>query len=588
MRAHQKHCPSSAGWTTFVDTSKVIAGVACVAALTACSGQIGPSKGDPNRFTGTGTTTGGNTGGTGGGSTTGTGTGGGMPGTDPGRVTVHRLNRVEYDNTVHDLLGTTLTPANDFPVDDRGGGFDNMADVLSLSPVQLSLYQSAASALVEQALTNPTQRSRLVTCDLVAQGATCARTVLTTFTPKAWRRPVTDAEITHLMNLVSVATSHGDDAEQGLKLALQSVLLSPNFVFRVELDPTPDSKTPHPLAPYELASRLSYFLWSTMPDDQLFAGAKDGTLVQPAKLASEVERMLQSPKARALVDNFGGQWLYIRMMDEVTPDPMLFSKFDDKLRAAMMSESQLLFNDVVTGAIPADQLLTANYTYANDRLAQHYGLPPLASATPTKVVLTGNTQRGGFLSHGSFLTGTSHTTRTSLVVRGKWVLNQLLCTVIPPPPGDVDTMAIDKVTTGTLRQRMEAHRTKPSCAACHGQMDPIGFGLENYDAIGAYRTMDGPDPVDSSGTLPGNRPFSGALELERLVAADAGYAECVVKNLYSYALGREPDTKTPGHMDPYVLKELAESFRQGGYNFRELVGRIAAAATFTSRRGDAP
>jgi hypothetical protein len=167
------------------------------------------------------------------------------------------------------------------------------------------------------------------------------------------------------------------------------------------------------------------------------------------------------------------------------------------------------------------------------------------------------------------------------------VLNQLLCTDIPPPPGDVDTMAIDKETTGTLRQRMEAHRTKASCAACHGLMDPIGFGLENYDAVGAWRTMDGADPVDSSGTLPGNRSFSGALALERLVAADAGYAECVVKNLYSYALGREPDMKTPGHMDPNVMKELAETFRQGGYSFRDLVGRIAAAATFTQRRGDA-
>jgi hypothetical protein len=563
----------------------------CMASIAACSGQIGPTQGN-GADTGTGrpagTTVG--SGGSTGTTTTGpTGSGGGPPaqGTDPGRVTLHRLNQVEYNNTIRDLLGTSQAPASDFPVDDRGAGFDNMADVLSISPVLLSLYQSAATSLVDEALTSPAERARLVTCDLVAQGATCARTVLTSLAPRAWRRPVTDAEITHLMTLVTVATSHGDNAEQGLKLALQSMLLSPNFIFRVELDPVPTSKAPHPLGGYELASRLSYFLWSTMPDDQLLAGAKDGSINQTAGVAAQVQRMMQSPKAQALVDNFAGQWLYIRMMDDVTPDPLGFPKFDDKLRAAMKSESQLMFQDVVSGSLSTEKMLTADYTYANDRLATHYGLPAPGSVTSAKVSLTGNPQRGGFLSQGSFLMVTSHTTRTSPVLRGKWVLNQLLCTDIPPPPKGVDVTAIDK-QTGTLRQRLEAHRTNATCASCHAMMDPVGFGLENYDAVGAYRTMDGPDPIDASGTLPGNRAFSGPLQLERLVSSDPGFAGCVVRNLYTYALGREPDVKSPDHMDPFTIYSLTESFRQGGYNLRDLVGRIASSPTFTSRRGEVP
>ncbi len=579
-------------WRTWV-----VAG--CLSCLAACTGQIGgplgqqggPTGGSGSTSTGTvgtGMTAGGTATGSGTGSTTSTGTGPAVPGTDPGRVTLHRLNRTEYNNTVRDLFGTALTPADDFPVDDSGAGFDNMADVLSISPVLLSLYQNVSVTLVNEALANATQRAKIVTCDLAgAQGATCARTVITNFAPLAWRRPITDAEVNKLNGLVAVATSKGDNVEQGLKLAMQAMVMSPNFIFRVELDPAPTATAPHPLGGYELASRLSYFLWSSMPDDQLFASAKDGSINQPAKLASEVTRMLQSPKAQALIDNFAGQWLYFRKMDEVTPDPGVYAQFDDKLRAAMKQESQLLFKDLVSGAVSADKLITADYTYANDRLAMHYGLPAPGSATPVKVNLAGNTQRGGFLSQGTFLTATSHTTRTSPVVRGKWILGQMLCTDIAPPPKGVDVTFIDKAT-GTQRERLEAHRTNPTCAACHGLMDSIGLGLENYDGIGAYRTMDSGSPIDSTGNLPNGKTFTGALELERLVASDSQYAECLVKNLYTYALGRTPDTTTPNHMDPFTIQSLADTFRQGGYNLRDLVGRVTTSATFTSRRGEAP
>ncbi len=383
---------------------------ACAALVAACTGQIGGPGGSLD--------------GNSPGATGGTNGMGGRPGTDPGRVTLHRLNRVEYDNTVRDLFGTSLTPAREFPVDDRGGGFDNMADVLSLSPVQLSMYRSAAADLIEEAMTNAAERAKLVGCALATEGETCARSVLARFVSRAWRRPITDNELTPLMKLVGIAVAQGDGYEQGLTLALEAVLVSPNFLFRVELDPTPTSTTPHPLGAYELASRLSYFLWSTMPDDELFAAAKSDSLRDPAALSAEVRRMLQSPKARALVDNFAGQWLYTRAVDEVAPDPNVFPKFDDELRKAMKSESQRLFEDIVEGAISADRLLTADFTYLNDRLAAHYGLPAPGSDEVVRVKLPAAANRGGLLSQAAFLTVTSHTTRTSPVLRGKWVLGQ--------------------------------------------------------------------------------------------------------------------------------------------------------------------
>jgi len=551
--------------------------------LGACSGVIGAGAGPGSGSAGT----------SGSSSTGSAGVGiGGVPteppkqGTDPGRVTVHRLNRVEYNNTVADLLGTSLRPADNFPVDDRGGGFDNMADVLTLSTTQLSLYRQAASDLVTDALTNTTLRSKLVTCDLVKQAAACARTTLEAFTPRAYRRPVASTEIDQLMTLVTLATSKGDTAEAGLTLALQAVLLSPNFLFRVELDPTPTATTPHPLNGYELASRLSYFLWSTMPDDQLTAAAAAGTLSNPATLKAQVTRMLASPKARALVDNFAGQWLVTRAVQEITPDPATFPKFDDKLRAAMAAETGAFFQDFVAGTLTGDQLLTADYTYVNDRLASHYGLPAVNSTNLVKVSLAGNAQRGGILGQASLLTVTSHPSRTSPVVRGKYVLSQLLCDDIPPPPPNVDVGALDSAgATGTLRQRLEAHRSNSSCAACHGLMDPIGFGLENYDAIGAYRTMDGTDAIDASGTLPGGGTFSGRQELAQLIAASPAYASCFATKLYSYALGRLPEM-TDNHLDPWTVYQLAQGYRQNGMRFPDLVSNLVSSRTFLERRGE--
>ncbi|HEY3667235.1 MAG TPA: DUF1592 domain-containing protein, partial [Polyangiaceae bacterium] len=367
------------------------------AALLACTGQVGGSVGPGTGSPGPGA---------GGSSGTGIGIGPGvtagnagtstamMPSaTDPGRVTVHRLNLAEYDNTMRDLLGSKAHPSVDFnfPADDRGSDFDNTADVLTVSPLHLSSYNNAATALVAAALTDPTERARLLTCDLTAGGATCARSVLESFVPRAWRRETTSAEIDALMVMVTLATSKGDTLETGLRLALRAALLSANFLYRPELDPVPTSLTPHALGEYELASRMSYFLWSSMPDDALFAAAKAGTLHVAANLTGQVSRMLADPKAQALVDNFAGQWLFTRLVDDAAPDPTLFPQFDASLRSAFKLETQLLFHEFAFNGLPADQMLTAPFTFANDRLAKFHGLPPVGSDQMQRVDLTSNT-----------------------------------------------------------------------------------------------------------------------------------------------------------------------------------------------------
>ncbi|HYO94778.1 MAG TPA: DUF1592 domain-containing protein [Polyangiaceae bacterium] len=513
-----------------------------------------------------------------------------QPGTDPGRVTLRRLNRAEYNNTVRDLLGTDLQPANEFTIDDRGGGFDNIADVLSLSPLHLSNYHTAAVTLVDAAFANATQRARLVTCNLAQQGATCAKSTLASFMPRAFRRPVTEAEVNHFMTPVTTATTQGDTAEQGLKLALQAVLLSTNFLFRVELDPDPTSLAPHPLSGHEVASRLSYFLWSSMPDDELFAAATAGALADPANVQAQAKRMMASPKAKALVDNFAGQWLYTRAIDELVPDPTTFPGFDAELRAAMKAETSLLFEEVALKGLPANQLLTAEFTFANDRLAQHYGLPAPGSKTPVRVSLAGSTQRRGFLSHAGVLTATSYPTRTSPVLRGHWILQELLCTQVPPPPPGVIAGLPEKPAdpNATLREQLNQHRTDPTCNSCHQLMDPLGFGLENFNAIGAYRTMEGTKPVDSSGALPDGRTFDGPIQLATLIAADPHFATCMVDKLYTYALGRGPDRSSPGHMDPHTIEVLATRLRTNGFSFQDLIAGLVSSAPYLTRRGEPP
>lgn len=513
--------------------------------------------------------------------------GGAEPATDPGRVTLHRLNRSEYNNTVQDLMGTSERPADEFPIDDRGKGFDSIADVLTLSPLHLDLMYSAVESVIQTALGSAGQRENLITCDLVTGGEDCLRTSLSNFAAQAWRRPPTEAEVERLLAVAQIALDAGDEPEVGLELALRAVLLSPHFLFRVELDPNPTSLTPHPVGPYELASRLSYFLWSSMPDDELFAAASTGEITQPEVVSTHVERMLEDERAAALVDNFAGQWLGLRALEGLIPDADLFPDFDEPLRAAMFEETALMFREVAFNNLPVDEFLVADFTFANDRLATHYGLAAVGSDEFTRVELLGNAERGGFLSHASLLALTSHPDRTSVVNRGKWIMAELLCTDVPAPPADVSTDAGEQAAEEGLTQReaLELHRADPSCNGCHEMMDPIGFGLENYDAIGAFRTVDASgDAIDSGGVLPDGSVFSGAGDLATLIASDPAFAKCLTEKLYTFALGRTP-VRTATHMDTQVITRLSSGFAEN-FAFQELIVAIATSETFMNRRGD--
>ena len=508
------------------------------------------------------------------------GPGSGGPGSDVGAIgaqVMHRLNRTEYRNTVRDLLGTQLDPAESFPADDVSLGFDNIAQVLTVSPLQFELYEQAAEQLAVEVL-NSGARDAVVFCD--PADSVCRDDVFRALAGRAWRRPATDPEVIRLQQLYDVALTEGQGVEEGLELALRGILLSPHFIYRPELDDDPNASEPHELDDYELASRLSYFLWSSMPDAALFDAAANGRLRDDAGMRAEVDRMLADPKAQAMVDNFAGQWLQIRALDDHTPDYETFPEWDAALRDAMRTEAKLFFGEFLEGDAPMDELLLTDFAFLNDRLAQHYGLPFDLGPELERVNLGPDDTRFGLLTLGSLLTVTSTPTRTSPVKRGVWILEQLLCSEPPPPPPGVEGLPNDGMSGGTLREQLEQHRADPTCAACHALMDPLGLGLENYDAVGAFRTEDAGLPIDASGELFEGPSFLGAREMAGLIQEDDRFDTCVVETLFTYALGRPPSEAE----HPFI-ESIAESFATGGAAFPELIKLLVTSEPFRTRRG---
>ena len=639
---------------------------------------------------------------------------------DPGRVTLRRVNRTEYDNTVRDLLGTNERPALDFPADDFGYGFDTIGDVLALSPLLFEKAEAAARTLVEEALrvyppasgqrgeaeapitthecggasgnfwnlwsecglsvqvtvaapasyeirvrayqmpagseaarlqirdgalavggeievpatssapgiytarklfdagthtlhveftndyyASPDDRNLFVDyvelygpldavapapqiaalralCNPAVDGTRpCLRERLEAFVRRAWRRPPTTAEIDTLVALAEATARGGADFEASLGSAMTAAMTSPHFLFRVERDPHPRSAEIHPLSDHELATRLSYFLWSSMPDATLDQLADAGTLAVPATLAAQVHRMVQDPKARGFVDSFAGQWLGTRSLDDVNPDAIYFPNWDDALKQAMRDETHLVFQEFLQTQTDFLGFFDAKFTYLNDRLAQHYGLPAPGSSTPVRIMLPQTSQRGGIFTHGSILTATSQPRRTSPVKRGKWALDQILCIDIQPPPAGVQGSLDAPDATGTLRERLAAHRAKPECATCHDYLDPIGLGLENYDAIGAYRTLDEGQPIDASGAFPDGRSFGGAAEMAAQVKADPKTPHCVAERLLTYALGRGLEDGDEMHLDA-----ITAAFQTNGRSLENLITAIVQSEPFRMRRGE--
>lgn len=639
---------------------------------------------------------------------------------DPGRVTLHRLNRTEYDNTVRDLFyGLEVSFADQFPVDDHSHGFDNNADVLSVTPLLFELYERAAEASIELAFSSGSSairrqaeemtatvgsaccggfwnltsngelsttvdtsaagtydlrvrafghqggdalpnmlvsvggvevgsfdvaateaapqvyvaqvelgagahlvsvaftndyydadtstdrnllveyvelqgpsdgpsgpsdiRGKLLTCTPAdTDEETCSAQVLEAFAERAWRRPVTATELEQLVALVPDGQQQGGTWEDGVKLAMKAAMVSPHFVFRVELDPDPTSLEPHPLTDFELASRLSYFAWSTMPDEELFALARSGELNDTEVLREQVDRMLEDGKAEALLANFAGQWLYTRAIsDDLVKDPLTYPLFDADLRAAMRKEMELFVATFLTEGRSLQELLTARETFVNDRLAALYGLDPVGTNDFVRVPLT-DVPRAGLLTQGGLLAVLSHPTITSPVRRGQWVLEQLLCMPPPPPPPGLEIPPIEgEGTDGPMREKLAKHREDPSCAACHAMMDPIGLGLEHYDAIGMYREMEGPWPIDASGELPFGGPFDNALQLASIIAESDEFASCTVQKTMIYALGRGISG-----IDAPFIDEITREFVSADYDLRELIALAVTSDVFRMRRGE--
>jgi hypothetical protein len=508
---------------------------------------------------------------------------------DPGRVTIRRLNRNEYNNTVRDLVGVQFKPADDFPSDDVGYGFDNIGDVLTMSPLLMEKYLKAADKVVTEVFKSAALKEKMLNGKVPAAGATAqekedaARAILRPFLKRAYRRPVNDEEVGRFLRFITVAEKNGDNFEKGIQLAMQAALCSPHFLFRIERDfRIKGEKFADPITQFELATRLSYFLWSSMPDDELFALAGQAKLRDKEVLQVQVRRMLKDDKARAFTENFAGQWLQLRSVAQITPDPKLFPHFDEKLRTAMVKETELFFDHIVKEDRSILDFLDADWTFVNGRLAKHYGIDGVAGETFVKVKLAGD-QRVGVLTHASILSVTSNPTRTSPVKRGKWILDNILNTPPPPPPPDVPDLSEDEkdISAAPLRKRMELHRTKAICASCHQRMDPIGFGFENFDVTGMWRTKDGKFDVDSSGELPSGQKFSGPKELVAVLKTkEAEFRRCLVEKVLTYALGRGLESFDKCAVDDICARVLREDNR-----FVSMVIAIVESEPFQLRKG---
>jgi hypothetical protein len=646
---------------------------------------------------------------------------------DPGHVTIQRLNRAEYNNTVRDLLGIDFQPAEDFPADDVGYGFNNIGDVLSLPPLLFEKYLNAAeriadevievdpgrrlrqrysgrqlettgsavlrqgrlfamsstgsvyrdvelkqagtfiirvAALAEQAgpelakmavrvdgrdqhvhtvrgnreeslyenrlsldagkhrlevafindyynpeATNSKNRDRNLAVRFVElqgpldapppevhrkivftkpnQGKStlqASEEIFARLMPRAFRRPVDEVEVRRVAQLAAEVAEQEESFERGVQVGLVAVLVSPHFLFRVELDPTPeDQDSRHRLDDYELASRLSYFIWSSMPDDRLFELAQGGELHKPEVLEAEVARMLADEKSITLVDNFASQWLDLGSLADVTPDPQLFPEFSKELRQDMVRETQLVIQEIFRSNLNLLTFLDADFTFVNQRLAKHYGISGVTGESFCRVALPAK-QRTGVLTHASILTLTSNPNRTSLVRRGKWILDTILGFHLPDPPANVPALEDAAKDSGakSLREQLAIHRESPTCASCHNTLDPLGFGFENFDAIGRWREQDQGLPIDAAGTLPSGEQFRGPIELMTILRQRQDeFLELVTRKMLTYALGRGLELP-----DSCAVESILAELKQNDCRFEVLVREIVLSKPFLMRRGE--
>jgi hypothetical protein len=409
----------------------------------------------------------------------------------------------------------------------------------------------------------------------------CAKRILSTVIRRAYRRPVTDADLQIPLKFYKDSRTEGFEA--GIEMALRAVLVSPEFLFRVEQDPAGVAPgAPYRISDLELASRLSFLLWSSIPDDELLDAAIRGKLQTPAVLETQVRRLLADPRSKSLVNNFAGQWLYLRNLASITPDMRAFPDFDDNLRQAFRQETELFFESILREDRSVLDLLRANYTYLNERLAKHYGIPNIYGSRFRRVTFSDGENRGGLLRQGSILTITSYATRTSPVLRGKWILDNLLGTPPPPPPPVVPLLkeGSEPGKPLTMRDRLAEHRKNPACSGCHQLMDPVGFSLENYDAVGRWRSVDDTKPIDAAGGLPDGSSFVGVSGLEQaLVSRPEGYVTTLTEKLLTYALGRGVE-----YYDGPAVRKIVRDAQAKDYKFSSIILGVVSSTPFQMRR----
>ncbi len=507
---------------------------------------------------------------------------GGMPsstGTEIPNKALHRLSNVEYDNTLRDLTGTELRFHSSF-VSEEVEGFDNIATALSVSPRQFEDYFVAARQVAADVFAKPALRDRIVTCSL-GSGTSCVEDVIQAFGRRAFRRPLTTEERANLLKRYEAAVALGLESSAALQHVVHVVLSSPQFLYRAELDPTLGDVTPHRLDGYELASRLSYALWSSSPDDELLAQAESGGLANAEGVRVQVDRMLDDPRSETLVTNFAARWFGSRRLEEHVASTTLFPEYSAPLAASMRREMELYFSEFLRQDLPYSELLTADFNFVDAPLAAFYGVPPSGQPGMQRVV-NASDQRVGLLGLAGFLTHTSRETRSSPIIRGNWVLDALLCTPLAVPAGLV-VAPLEEPVEGdeptTVRKQIEAHRVSPACSGCHNLIDPIGLALENFDAIGRFRAVyENGLNIDTAGVMPDGKQVNDLPSLAAALSTSAKFLPCAATKFGTYALGAAlPEV----NRDEIVARWVA-----GKPTLRSLIQETVAHAAFTSRRAE--